>query len=71
MGTMVVAQSLANMFMGEVEEKVNYPKSKNIVCWFRFIDDIVGIYRGSEESIKSLVSEYNLLLHIMKCPNQV
>ena len=58
MGTKV-APSLANIFMGEFEDKFIHPKSENSICWFRFIDNIVGIYRGSEESLKTLVDEFN------------
>ncbi len=58
MGTKV-ALSLANIFMGEFKEKHIYGKDDHIVLWLRFLDDIMGIYKGTPEQLEEFVQNLN------------
>ena len=58
MGTKV-APSLANIFMGEFEETHIYGQDEKIVLWLRFLDDIMGIYKGTPEELKDFVKNLN------------
>ena len=56
MGTRV-APTYANLFIDSLEQKYIYPKCPRIQ--FRFIDNIWGIFRGSEEELNSFVEYCN------------
>ena len=47
MGTRV-APTYANLFMDSIERKYIYTYSRKPIVYFRFIDDVWGIFRGSE-----------------------
>ena len=47
MGTRV-APTYANLFMKSLKQKYIYPHAHCPRIWFRFIDDIWGIFRGTE-----------------------
>ena len=47
MGTWV-APTHANLFMDSLEQKFICPHAKCPKIWFRFIDDIWGIFKGTE-----------------------
>ena len=52
--------SYANIFMGKFEEDNIYPLlTDNIVCYFRFIDDIFFIWTGSEELLHQVITKVN------------
>ena len=53
-----VAPTYANLFMAHFEEKYIYRNSKPRI-WFRFIDDIWGIYVGDRNSFDIFVEEIN------------
>ena len=58
MGTRV-ATMYANLFMDSLEQKYIYPHPKCPRIWFRFIDGIWGIIRGSEQEFNSFVEYCN------------
>ena len=58
MGTRV-APTYANLFMAHFEEKHIYVCNSRPRIWFRFIDDIWGIFNGDEISFKKFNSEIN------------
>ena len=58
MGTRV-APTYANLFMALFEEKYTYTHNSKPRKWFRFIDDIWGIYKGNRESFKKFNSDIN------------
>ena len=58
MGTRV-APTYANLFMAHFEETYVYKDKSRPRIWFRFIDDIWGIFNGNEESFKKFNSELN------------
>ena len=58
MGTKV-APTYAVIFMNLFEEKHVYSYKKPPKIWFRFIDDIWGIYKGSEEELLLFLSHLN------------
>ena len=58
MGTKL-APSLANIFMADFEEKYVFGKDAKVKFWFRFIDDIIGLYEGSETELKEFVDGLN------------
>ena len=49
----------ANLFMAHFEEKHIYAHNSRPRIWFRFIDDIWGIFNGDEISFKKFNSEIN------------
>ncbi|CAN2391269.1 hypothetical protein PRIEUP_LOCUS1308, partial [Pristimantis euphronides] len=53
------APSYANLFMGAFEEFFNINGRSNTVLYKRYIDDLLLIWRGSHDSLKSLVFELN------------
>ena len=57
MGTRV-APTYANLFMAHFEEKYIYCNSKPRI-WFRFIDDIWGLYTGDKASFDNFVERIN------------
>ena len=57
MGTRV-APTYANLFMAHFEEKYIYSNSKPRI-WFRFTDDIWGIYSGDKISFDNFVQRIN------------
>ena len=58
MGTRV-APTYDNLFMDSLEQKYIYPNAKCPKIWYRFINDIWGIFRGSEEELNSFVDYCN------------
>ena len=58
MGTRV-SPTYANLFMNSLEQTYIYPHAKCPRIWFRFIDDIWGIFRGTEEELNSFVEYCN------------
>ena len=59
MGT-VAAPSYAVIYMGEFEEKYIYPIiGKNCLYYGRYIDDIVLIYKGSEQEFETFAEKLN------------
>ena len=57
MGTRV-APTYANFFMAHFEEKCIYINSKPRI-WFRFIDDIWGIFAGDKKSFDIFIQRIN------------
>ena len=50
----------ANLFMGNFEDKLTYPKIENeYACYHRFIDDIFMIWTGTEEEFLSFFEDIN------------
>ena len=60
MGTRV-APTYANLFMAHFEEKYIYTHNSKPRKWFRFIDDIWGIFKGNRESFKKFNSDINTI----------
>ena len=58
MGTQV-APTCANLFVDSLEQKFIYPHPKCSRIWFRFIDDIWGIFCSTEEELNSFVEFCN------------
>ena len=58
MGTRV-APTYAIMFMNWFEKKYVYPYRKPPRIWWRFIDDVWGIFRGSEEELLAFTKYLN------------
>ena len=58
MGTRV-APTDENLFTDSLEQKYIYPHWNCPRIWFRFIDDIWGIFRGTEEELVSFVDYCN------------
>ena len=59
--------SYANIFMGKFEEDNIYPLLKdNIVCYFRFIDDIFFIWTGSEQHLHDVIANVNQVHNSIK-----
>ena len=58
MGTRV-APTYANLFMAHFEEKYIYTHNSRPRKWFRFIDDIWGIFKGNKDSFQKFNSEIN------------
>ena len=60
MGTRV-APTYANLFMAHFEESYvyNYKSNSKPRIWFRFIDDIWGIFSGNSTSFQSFVEYLN------------
>ena len=54
-----VAPTYANLFMAHFEEKYINTHNSRPRIWFRFIDDIWGIFTGDESSFKKFNSEIN------------
>ena len=54
-----VAPMYANLFMTFLEQTYIYPHAKCPRIWFRFIDDIWGIFRGNEDKLNSFVEYCN------------
>ena len=58
MGTRV-ASTYANLFMAHFEEKYIYTHNSKPRKWFRFIDDIWGIYKRDQNSFQKFNSDIN------------
>ena len=58
MGTRV-SPTYANLFMAHFEETHIYTHNSRPRIWFRFIDDIWGIFRGDESSFKKFNFDIN------------
>ena len=58
MGTRV-APTYANFFMNSFEQTYIYPHANCPRIWVRFIDDLWGIFRGTEERLNSFVEYCN------------
>ena len=56
---MQVAPTYTNLFRDSLEQKYIYPHAKCPRIWFRFIDNIWGIFRGTEEELNSFVDYCN------------
>ena len=65
MGTRV-PPTYANLFMDSIERKFIYPRNRRPRIWFRFIDDIWGIFRGSEEELQKFLEYCNSFHHSIK-----
>ena len=65
MGTRV-APTYANLFMAHFEEKYIYSHNSKPRKWFRFIDDIWGIFNGNKDSFKKFNSEINSIHESIK-----
>ena len=51
----------ANIFMGRFEEKHIYPRILHHTrLYLRFIDDILFIWKGTEQELKKFLEEINL-----------
>ena len=55
-----VAPTYANLFTDSIEIKLIYHRNRKPRIWFRFIDDIWGIFRGTEIELKEFVNYCNL-----------
>ena len=64
MGTRV-APTYANLVMDHIERKFIYPRSHKPRIWFRFINDVWDIFRGTEEELQNFV-EYCNSVHDLK-----
>ena len=53
------APTYANLFMDSLEQKYIHRHPKCPRIWFRFIDDIWGIFRGSEQELNSFIEYCN------------
>ena len=75
-----VASTYANLFMDSLKQKFIYPHAKCPRIWFRFIDDIWGIFRGTEEELNTFIDycnsfhetikftvEYSKIDYILRC----
>ena len=58
MGT-TVAPIYANLFMNSPKETFIYPQANCPRIWFRFMDDIWVIFRGTEKELNSFVEYCN------------
>jgi hypothetical protein len=58
MGTKV-APTYANLFMNSLEEKYIYTRADCPRKWFRFIDDVFMIFRGTEIELKAFLDHCN------------
>ena len=58
MGTRVVPTYI-NLFMNSLEKTYIYPFAKCPRIWFRLIDDIWGILRGTEQELNTFVDYCN------------
>ena len=65
MGTRV-APTYGNLFMNSLEQKYIYPHAHCPRIWFRFIDDISGIFRGTDEELKTFVEYCNSFQETIK-----
>ena len=65
MGTRV-APTYANLFMDYIERKFIYPQRIKPRIWFRFIDDIWGIFNGSESELLTFVEYCNSFHELIK-----
>ena len=65
MGTRV-APTYANLFMDSIERKYIYTYSKKPIVWFRFIDDVWGIFRGTELELKEFADYCNTFHNSIK-----
>ena len=67
MGTHV-APTYAIIFMNDFENKYVYSSQYNssVRYWFRFIDDIWGIFRGTEDNLKQFLNYLNTVHHSIK-----
>ena len=45
--------------MGAFEEKYVYEKDPKLKFWYRFIDDIIGLYQGTEDELQEFVHNLN------------
>ena len=54
-----LGRNYACTFMGWWEENLLSKQSGNMVAFYRYIDDIIGIWKGGEESFKEFVIEAN------------
>jgi peptide-methionine (R)-S-oxide reductase len=58
MGTRV-APTYANLFMDYIERNYVYNQPIKPRIWFRFIDDVYGVFRGSEQDLNTFHSYMN------------
>ena len=58
MGTKM-APSYANLFMAELEEKLLSHSTTNPILWKRYIDDILCIWPGSQQSLDDFIEYLN------------
>ena len=58
MGTRV-APTYANIFMNDFEENWVYTYKHKPIMWFRFIDDVISIFRGTEEEVIEFILYLN------------
>lgn len=65
MGTRV-APTYANLFMDSIKRKYIYLWRKKPRIWFRFIDNIWGIFRGTESELKEFVKYCNYFHDLIK-----
>ena len=65
MGTRV-APTYAVIFMNAFEEKNIYPSKFPLKVWFRFIDDILGIFHGTEAELSDFFTYCNSLHNTIK-----
>ena len=54
-----LAPTYANLFMNSLEQTYIYSHDKCPRIWFRFFDDIWGIFRGTEDELNSFVEYCN------------
>ena len=52
----------AEIFMNNLEKKIfKHPLSKHILWWYRYVDDIFYIFKGTERQIKLFLDFLNTL----------
>ena len=54
-----VASTYANLFVSHFEDKFVYPHRLKPLFWFRFIDDIWGVFRGTQETLSKFHQDIN------------
>ena len=54
-----VAPTYANLFMANYEETHIYTHNSKPRIWFRFIDDMWGIFKGKKSTFDSFLKEIN------------
>ena len=54
-----VAPTYMNLFMDSIERKYIYPRRIKPRIWFRFIDDVWGIFQGTEAELLQFVEYCN------------
>ena len=65
--SILVAPTYLNIFVDHIERKHIHSHERCPMIWFRYIDDICGIFRGSEEELKEFLELCNSINEAIKC----